>query len=138
MTTVHTLGSNITFEHHGSFPVLKRGVLAFFDGMHGIVPCKVHAIEREADGYIRVHVFFTATRGAWKRGEHITTHPTTVFPRECYRRRSQTITHYTVKTDDEVLAEERRRDQEAWAKHVGRLQDERDWNTESPNDNDRG
>ena len=85
---------------------LKTGCLAYFDSFAGLVPCKVESVQREANGLIhtvRVQVRFTATRGAYKRGESHTESALWVFPRGAvYRQRSMSgarVHPFTVQLD---------------------------------------
>lgn len=67
--------------------VLKAGALAVLDSFAGPVPCKVEIVTRGEHGQTFARVKFTATRGAYLRGE-VETHPTRyVVPRESIYRR---------------------------------------------------
>lgn len=85
---------------------LKTGCLAYLDSFAGLVPCKVESIKRQADGLIhtvQATVRFTATRGAYKRGDVHTSSCLWVFPRDAvYRQRSMSgarVRPYDVRCD---------------------------------------
>lgn len=78
-------------------PVLRVGSLAYFDSLGGAVPCKVISIFL-VRGTPHVRVKFTATRGAFKRGEGWTAFSHNVVPRAAFhkRRYGARIGYYTV------------------------------------------
>lgn len=73
-------------------PILKTGVLAYLDTLcNGLVPLKVIRVERDhrQDGKPVAHVVarITADRGAYKRGEVVTTESAVrIVPRDAVRR----------------------------------------------------
>jgi hypothetical protein len=72
-------------------------MLAYFDSFAGLVPCRVIAVGDWSDNSSLANVQFTATRGAYKRGEVLTTRLSRVVPRTAIRRRmgSTTVLPYS-------------------------------------------
>jgi len=62
--------------------------LAYVDSFAGLVPCRVVAVGDWNDRYCDTRVQFTATRGAYKRGEFETVPLHTVVPRNAVFRRN--------------------------------------------------
>lgn len=87
--------------------VLRVGALAYFDGLHGLVPCKVLRIDGpsgRASSAQLVTFRVTAARGHWPRGEISTTCGLHVLPRAArYKRRGSPfyrIRFYTVEAPE--------------------------------------
>jgi hypothetical protein len=64
--------------------------LAYFNSMVGMVPCQVVAVGDWSDGGSQAKIKATASRGAYKRGELITTTLRNVVPRNAVYRRAGT------------------------------------------------
>lgn len=95
--------------------VLKKGCLARFDGLEGIVPCKVIRIWDEPGivcSHRRVEIEFTVNcphmTANWRKGERTITSPTRVVPVEAVRRTkfSHVFGSYTVEVDTEPKSAE--------------------------------
>ena len=83
------------------WPVLRVGDLAYYDGVCGIIPCKVMAMTGTSGAPSTdqcVTVRFTVTRHGWKRGDELRCFSFCVIPRAAYfkRRYGARIGYYTV------------------------------------------
>lgn len=64
--------------------------LAYLDSFAGLVPCKICAVGDWSDPTSLAHVRYTATRGAYKRGEFDVQQLSNLIPRRAvYRRNGQ-------------------------------------------------
>jgi hypothetical protein len=61
--------------------------LAYFDSFAGLVPCRIVAVGDWNDANSLARVQYTATRGAYKRGEYDTQTLRYIVPRTAVRRR---------------------------------------------------
>lgn len=84
--------------------ILRTGEFAYVDTFAGLIPCKVLSVRRVGevgDRYIEVIVRYTATRGAYRRGE-VSAHPAwRTCPRKAVftRHGRQLIKPYTTEVD---------------------------------------
>jgi hypothetical protein len=62
-------------------------MLAYFDTIVGLVPCRIAATADWNDRYSYTRIQLTATRGAYKRGEWFTVPLCNVVPRTAIRQR---------------------------------------------------
>lgn len=85
--------------------ILRTGEFAYVDTFAGMIPCKVLSVRRPVgevgDRYIEVIVRYTATRGAYRRGEVNTHRAWQVCPRKAVVTRGwqQRIKPYTTEVD---------------------------------------
>ncbi len=80
-------------------PVLKRGTLAYYDSVLGLVAARVDMIKKQESGFIEVLFIVTATKArVYKRGELLSASSNFVVPRDAIRRTrySNIILPYTV------------------------------------------
>jgi hypothetical protein len=88
-----------------TFPILKSGMAARYDGLRGMLPCKVLSITgasgRPSTGQ-RCVIQFTRDAAGWRRGDTFECFALHVVPPVCVRRRkysSDWIAPYTVQAD---------------------------------------
>lgn len=62
-------------------PTLRMNDLCYYDGMIGLVPCKLIGAERDSRGYVTVRLKVTAKRGPYDRGSIIETVTRYAIPR---------------------------------------------------------
>lgn len=68
---------------------LRTGMLAYFDSLRGLVPCRVLSVSGfpgRASTAQTVEIKITADCPGWKRGEHWTTNGLHAVPRRAIRR----------------------------------------------------
>lgn len=68
----------------------RVGELAYFDSVHGMLPCKVIDVLEEGKGSILnrglIQIKFTAHRPGYKKGDTYLTSASNVIPRDHYKR----------------------------------------------------
>lgn len=91
-----------------AWPVLRKGIHAYYDTFAGSIPCKVLSVtcnfpdnETRATSSVRVLFQLTATVGAYKKGEYLESNALHVFPQQCRHQRMghAAIVDYVVELD---------------------------------------
>lgn len=79
------------------FPVLRKGHAAYYDGLIGVIPCKIDSISTGQPGDTRpgsnqqVTATITRTVGAFRKGQTLTGWGLHFFPREALGRRQHSM-----------------------------------------------
>lgn len=72
-------------------------MLAYLDSFAGLVPCRVCAVGDWSDGSSQARIQYTATRGAYKRGEYGTHVLRHIVPRSSVYRSRQYYGQYRIR-----------------------------------------